>query len=169
MVIDVNKTLVYQKYDEDEKKTFHIELPKTKNSVRKVPITEQCKEALLRQRRQKAVVASKTCYKPLESYEQLLFTTKYGTPINAQIYNDAIKSTVEEVNLMRTEIDAMSIFSSHKFRHTFASRCFEAGISPRVVQEYLGHKTLAMTMDLYTHVLDEQKSDELNKLNLEFE
>ena len=36
--IDVNKTLVYQKYLEDKGKTFHVEPTKTKQSYRHVPI-----------------------------------------------------------------------------------------------------------------------------------
>ncbi|MCI9198183.1 MAG: tyrosine-type recombinase/integrase, partial [Lachnospiraceae bacterium] len=41
---------------------------------------------------------------------------------------------------------------SHIFRHTFATRCFENGVDAKVVQSYLGHASLKMTMDLYTHV-----------------
>ncbi len=52
----------------------------------------------------------------------------------------------------------------HCFRHTFATRCFEAGIQPKTVQKYLGHATLQMTMDLYTHVLEHHLSDEMDKL-----
>ena len=40
----------------------------------------------------------------------------------------------------------------HSFRHTFATRCLEAGIPPKVVQTWLGHASIKMTMDLYTHV-----------------
>lgn len=164
--IHVNKTLLYQKLDGDDGKTFHTNPPKTKSSTRKVPMNKQCEEALCRQKRQKDIVASKRSYKPIEGYEDLLFTTKYGTPINAQIYSDAIRSIVEEVNLCRADADMMDNFSSHTFRHTFATRCFESGISPKIVQKYLGHATIAMTMDLYTHVLEEHQQEEIEKLNL---
>ena len=162
--IHVNKTLVYQKLEGDEGKCFHIGPPKTKSSERKVPINNQCEEALLRQKWQKDIVASKRSFKPIEGYENLLFTTKYGTPINAQIYSDAIRSIVEQVNLCRADADMMDNFSSHVFRHTFATRCFESGISPKTVQKYLGHATIAMTMDLYTHVLEEHQQEEIEKL-----
>lgn len=56
------------------------------------------------------------------------------------------------------------MFSPHCFRHTFATRCFEAGVSPKTVQKYLGHASLQMTMDLYTHVLDDQKKEDMLKL-----
>lgn len=164
--IHVTKTLLYQTLDGDEGKTFHIHPPKTSSSKRKVPINEQCEQVLLEQKNQKDIIASKRSYKPLEGYTNLLFTTKYGTPINAQIYNDAIKSIVEQVNLCRADGDMMDNFSSHVLRHTFTTRCFECGISPKTIQKYLGHATIAMTMDLYTHVLEEHQHVELEKLSI---
>lgn len=56
------------------------------------------------------------------------------------------------------------IFSGHCFRHSFATRCFEAGIQPKTVQMYLGHANLQMTMNLYTYVLDDHKKEEMLKL-----
>lgn len=55
------------------------------------------------------------------------------------------------------------MFSAHCFRHTYATRCFEAGVDIKVVQKQLGHASIKMTMDLYTHLLDDQKARELNK------
>ena len=52
----------------------------------------------------------------------------------------------------------------HTFRHTFATRCLEAGIQPKVVQSYLGHATLKMTMDLYTHVTDEKATEDIERI-----
>lgn len=166
-IIKIKRTLVYQKYDEDSCKTFHFELPKTKTSLREIPINKQCNIALKKQYLQKNVVRSKA---PIEKrvekqFEDLLFTTKFNTPLNSQIVCDAIKKIVNEVNTTRDVTDEMETFSCHCFRHTFATRCFEAGIQPKTVQSYLGHATLQMTMDLYTSVLKEHKMSEMNKLN----
>ena len=101
----------------------------------------------------------------------MLFTTKYGTPINSQIYIDAIDRIVNEINLTRDPLEQMERFSGHCFRHTFATRCFEAGIQPKTVQSYLGHATLQMTMDLYTAVFDKKKQNDIRLLEktLEFD
>ena len=56
------------------------------------------------------------------------------------------------------------MFSGHTFRHTFATRCFEAGVEAKVVQSYLGHASLKMTMDLYTHVTDEKSLLDIEKI-----
>ena len=52
----------------------------------------------------------------------------------------------------------------HALRHTFATRAFESGMKPKTVQEILGHSSLSMTMDLYTHVTEDMKAEEMKKL-----
>jgi site-specific recombinase XerD len=56
----------------------------------------------------------------------------------------------------------------HK-KHTFATRGLECGINPKVMQEILGHTSLAITMDLYSHVLPGIKKDSINKLKKLYE
>ena len=158
--IDVNKTLVYQKYLTDTRKTFHLEEPKTKQSYRKVPINSVCKIYLERQIQQKAIVSSK---RPKEQND-FLFTTKYNTPINSVIYADAIHAVIREINLLRPNNELFKNFSGHTFRHTFATRCFEHEIDPKVVQSYLGHASVKMTLDLYTHVTKEKSFNDIEKL-----
>lgn len=158
--IDVNKTLVYQKYLNDDCKTFHIEPPKTKQSYRKVPINSECRKYLERQIKQKNVVMHKS---PKEQNDYL-FVTQCNTPLNSQIYSDAIRSVVNLINLSKSEDEELETFSGHTFRHTFATRCFEAGVQPKVVQSYLGHASLQMTMDLYTHVTEEKASDDIERI-----
>ena len=166
-IIHVNRTLVYQKYEGDDKKVFHFELPKTKTSLRAIPMNKQCEIYLKKQYMQKNIVKNKApAEKKVEKqFEDLLFTTKYNTPINSQIICDAIKKVINEINLMRDITEEILPFSCHCFRHTFATRCFEAGIQPKTVQDYLGHATLQMTMDLYTSVMDDHKKSEMERFN----
>lgn len=158
--IDVNKTLVYQKYLDDEHKTFHVEPPKTNQSYRKVPINSVCRTYLERQFELKRVVSQK---RPKQKNEYL-FVTKFNTPLNSVIYSDAIKAVIRQINLMRSFDNQFEVFSGHTFRHTFATRCFEAGVNGKVVQSYLGHASLKMTMDLYTHVTEEKSSIDIEKI-----
>lgn len=168
-VIHITKSLSYQKFEGDTGKTFHMGKTKTKSSYRDVPMNKRCEIALKKQLLQKRVVSGRNGAKTLKGFENLIFTTKYDTPLNAQIYADAIKAIVEQINLMREELEQFETFSGHCFRHTFATRCFEAGIQPKTVQKYLGHATLQMTMDLYTHVLENHLSDEMDKLDSRLE
>ena len=162
-MISVSKTLLYQKLNGDEGKEFHIGPPKTESSVRTVPMSEVCEKALREQIRLKRLLSEK--YIQNNEFQNLLFVTKFNTPICSVVLNDAIKRIVNEINLQRDEIELFPSFSAHTFRHTFATRCIEAGILPKTVQGYLGHATLQMTMDLYVHITEEFKQKELEKLN----
>lgn len=158
--IDVNKTLVYQKYLDDTCKTFHIEPPKTKQSYRQVPINSECLKYLEKQFELKDIVK---CKRPKEQ-NNYLFVTSYNTPLNSQVYSDSIKAIVKQINLARSFDNEFPVFSGHTLRHTFATRCFESGIEPKVVQSYLGHATLKMTMDLYTHVTEERAAADIERI-----
>lgn len=158
--IDVNKTLVYQKYLDDDRKTFHVEPPKTKQSYRKVPINSVCRMYLERQFELKKIVANK---RPKQQNDYL-FVTKFNTPLNSQIYSDAIKAVVRQINLTRPFDNQFETFSGHTLRHTFATRCFENGVDAKVVQSFLGHASIKMTMDLYTHVTEEKSSLDIEKI-----
>ncbi|GFI17999.1 transposase from transposon Tn916 [Lachnospiraceae bacterium] len=162
--IRVNKTLVYQKFEGDKGKSYHLGPPKTKASKRKVPITARCEIVLKKQLNQRKVILGRHSAVPIKGFENLLFLSTLGTPLNATTYCDAISKIVETVNMMKDPLEQMEKFSGHCFRHTFATRCFEAGISPKTIQAYMGHATLQMTMDLYTHVTEEFKQDEIGKL-----
>lgn len=56
----------------------------------------------------------------------------------------------------------------HSLRHTFATRCIENGVSDIVVQKWLGHSSITMTLDRYTHVTEVFKAQEIDKLSFSF-
>lgn len=170
-VIHITRTLVYQKYESDSQKEYHFEKPKTRTSLRDIPINRQCEIALKKQFVQKSVVAAKQpiTKKIDDKYADLLFTSKFNTPLNSQIVCQAINKIIEEVNLTKDYLDEIEPFSAHCFRHTFATRCFEAGIAPKTVQAYLGHASLQMTMDLYTSVMPKQMETEMDKVSKELD
>lgn len=161
-VIHVSKTLLYQKLDGDAKKEFHIENPKTASSKRDVPMNDYCEQALRRQLILKKIVSNRNIKQT--NFPGLLFVTKYNTPINPVVLNDAIARIINEVNLQKDESEQLPKFSSHAFRHTFATRCFESGIKPKVISKYLGHATVQMTMDLYVHADEQCQALEMQKL-----
>lgn len=165
--ISVTKTLLYQKLDGDMGKEFHIGDPKTYSSIRTVPMNSICEEALKKQLRTKKILSEK--YKKTGEFAKLMFVTKFNTPICSEVLNDAIKRIIEEINLQRDNTDLFPTFSAHTFRHTFATRCIESGILPKTVQKYLGHANMQMTMDLYVHVTEDFKQEELKKLDSVFQ
>ena len=53
----------------------------------------------------------------------------------------------------------------HDLRHTTATLLLEKGIHAKIVQELLGHSTIAMTMDIYSHVLPSIQQEAVDKLD----
>ena len=52
----------------------------------------------------------------------------------------------------------------HSLRHTFATRCIESGVEPIVLSSWLGHKDISMTLNRYTHISNDYKQKESEKI-----
>ena len=50
----------------------------------------------------------------------------------------------------------------HALRHTFATRCIEAGVQPVVLKKWLGHTNIHVTLDTYSDVFDKLNNDSIN-------
>lgn len=58
----------------------------------------------------------------------------------------------------------MESISPHGLRHTFATRCIEAGMRPKTLQKIMGHSSIGITMNLYVHVTDDSIFEEMKKI-----
>lgn len=54
--------------------------------------------------------------------------------------------------------------SVHGLRHTWATLALQSGVHPKVVQERLGHSSIAVTMDIYSHVLPAMETDAADRV-----
>jgi integrase len=75
----------------------------------------------------------------------LVFTGLTGEPMQPHQANTELTRALAAVGLPHIRV--------HDLRHTTATVMLEASIHPKVVQELLGHKTIATTLDTYSHVL----------------
>jgi integrase len=80
-----------------------------------------------------------------------VFTREDGTPMHPMSLSEAFERAVG-----RTELPRLSL---HGCRHTHATLGLAAGVSPRIMQERLGHSSVAITLDLYTHPGGDQHAD----------
>lgn len=62
------------------------------------------------------------------------------------------------------DVEPLPKFTPHTLRHTFCTRMAENGCDPKVLQEIMGHKNIAVTMQVYNHVNDERTHKEVGRL-----
>ncbi len=76
----------------------------------------------------------------------LIFTTRIGTPVNPEnLVKRSFKPLLKRAGLPEIRF--------HDLRHTCATLLLGRGVHPKIVQELLGHATIAMTLDTYSHYL----------------
>lgn len=123
--------------------------PKSASGNRVVPLTEEAVKILkLQKAKNKEIQVI-----PIEWAEQV-FLCKKGTPVKNSTYDTALFKLCDKAGIEH--------FSMHVLRHTFATRCIEAGMTPKTLQKILGHSNLGITMNLYVHVTEETKLKEIN-------
>lgn len=149
---------------------FYKDTPKTEKSCRVIPILPRAEQLLKKQRlsqREQKLVKGKE-WSPVKGLENLVFTRENGRPVAAQHIRQQMVHIAERINRKYYETgkieEEFKSFTPHTLRHTFATRALENGIPPKVVQEILGHSSITMTLDLYTHVLPKTKADEMKKM-----
>jgi integrase len=107
--------------------------PKTKASVREVPLPEFVASAL-------AQHLAKFGPGP----EGLVFTTFRGNPWRPKTFYDEWRTSLDEAGLAG--------FDFHELRHYYASLLIDSGASVKVVQARLGHKSAEETLNTYAHL-----------------
>lgn len=156
-VIHIRSALVYVDG------VFWLDSPKTESSIRDIPMLKNVQHLLKKQRKEQSELRLKLGERwiPQDGMENLVFTTKSGKPIINDMFRQDVMKVVQKINDAGIEFRHVS---PHIFRHTFATRCIENGIPPKVLQTILGHKDLATTMDTYAHVMPDTKAEELKKI-----
>ena len=81
-----------------------------------------------------------------DAAEDLVFATKTGRPIPPHRISGAFDRLVATLDVPRVRL--------HDLRHSHASLLGRAGVTLKVVSERLGHSTVAITGDLYSHVFE---------------
>ena len=135
--ITVNRTIerIYiidgtQKYTE-----LVINTPKTQSSCREIPMT---KELLAMMKPLKKVVN-----------DDFYILTNDEYPTEPRTYRNYYTKLMEKLGIPKLKY--------HGLRHSFATRCIEAGCDYKTVSVLLGHSNISTTLDLYVHPNMEQK------------
>lgn len=94
-----------------------------------------------------------------ENLHNLIFTNN-----DSYIRTSAINKELKRI--FKEELNVNSKNSStHCLRHTYGTRCIEAGMTAVVLQRLMGHKDVTVTLNTYTSVFNKFKEDEIEKVN----
>jgi integrase len=123
---------------------FSFNAPKTAKGRRSIKLPESALSSLRRHRNAQKRESEKI--PGLWQEHDLVFTTHIGTPISRQ---DLIVRSFKPL-LQRAELPNIRF---HDLRHTCATLLLSRGVHAKLVQELLGHATISVTLDTYSHVL----------------
>jgi integrase len=127
-----------------------FEAPKN-GKGRSIRLTNQAVEALRSHRKRQSEERQRL--RTLWQDNGLVFPSQKGTPMNAKnLTARSFKPLLERAGLPRA-------VRLHDLRHTCATLLLSRSVHPKIVQELLGHATIAITLDTYSHVLPNMQSE----------
>lgn len=138
-------------------KGYVMTSPKTDRSIRSVALLDKTIE-LLKQAKHE------------QNKNKLLFGNDYyseknynfvccwpnGKPYDGEYVSDNFKKIVKKLELEDIRF--------HDLRHTHATLLLSQGVNPKIVSERLGHSSIGVTLDTYSHVLPNIQQDAISKL-----
>ena len=147
--IKVNKNLKQVKNRDDNQSKYKIIVQnstKTNSGTRVVPLNNKSIEALKQ-------------IKEITGQYKYVFSTQTGKNMSSRTCDRMFRKIQENCGFKE-------IYGVHALRHTFASLLFKRGVDVKTVSEILGHKDVSVTYDTYIHLIQEQKVNAMNLLDM---
>lgn len=141
-LVSVNKTLTRDRNN----KVIMGKATKTYAGIREVPIPSFIRNEIMSQMQ----LAE-------NNKDKQLFLDTNGNYVRPTTANDKLKNILNKLGI--------EDISSHSLRHTFGTRCIEAGIRAVALQRLMGHTDVSVTLNNYTTVFNKYKESELEKVN----
>jgi integrase len=119
---------------------------KTDRSRRVIALDRQTVTVLRRHRGTSERATSKRV-----NSDAFVFCDNQGQPINPERFGDRFRSNVRRVGVPRVRL--------HDLRHMHATHALQAGIHPKIVSERLGHSSIGITLEIYSHALPNMQAE----------
>lgn len=139
-LIYVNKT--FETILQNHKTITYEDLPKTSNSIRELPISNQLLSIL------KELKSISHCDYIVASHKNM--------PIKIRAYQKSFENLLNKLKIKN--------YSFHSLRHTFATRLLENGVDVKTISELMGHSSPTITLNRYVHTNIENKRKAMNNL-----
>lgn len=136
--------------DAESKTKLCINEPKTKHSVRTIPLLPDIARRLADYREEQADYIAKNGFTDIG----FVFTSTTGTIIEPRDFQRDSKKILNKNGIREVNV--------HGLRHTFATRALESGMSVKTLSKILGHSSVGFTLDTYAHVTERLKIEEIS-------
>ena len=150
-----NKTISISRSLLPSKKGLIFHEPKTENSTRVLKLPQTILDELQKHKERHDIIKSIAG----NAYQDndLVTCCQDGSPINPGSFSHTFARVLKRKNLQHIRF--------HDLRHTNATLMLKYNIPSKVASERLGHSTIGVTLDLYSHVLNEMQEDAAKKLD----
>lgn len=143
-VISVTRTIqrIYVIEDGIRRTELILDTPKTKNSIREIPLSKDLLRIL----------------KPFKKIVNPSFfvLTNDAKPTEPRTYRSYYKNLMKDLKMPELKF--------HGLRHSFATRCIESKCDYKTVSVLLGHSNISTTLNLYVHPNMEQKKKAIEQM-----
>lgn len=148
------KAIVAHDYNKHEAVQVVQDFCKTKSSKRTIAITAGL-VAVLREHKETMMKLAEDMGEEW-SEESLVFRNSRGNMVYSRNLQEVLYRIYD-----KAEIEGATM---HTLRHSYATRCFEAGVDIKAISEQLGHANVKTTYNIYVHLLEDTKAKEIDKL-----
>ena len=159
--LKVNKSIGrgYVTVDGERKYVIQETTPKTSSSIREVPIPNVILEEIKAYKEKQDDLKEK--YREVYNDKDYVFSNVIGEGILSDTLSKSFVKALKDNGIRHVKF--------HLLRHTYATRLFEKWVPLKMVQKLLGHSSIQITADIYTHVMASEKISAVQKLNDLFE
>ncbi|MFB5192955.1 tyrosine-type recombinase/integrase [Alicyclobacillus fastidiosus] len=155
--VDLERRVIYVQHSlERDADGWSLKEPKTNKSRRSVPVTAGVARLLQQQKREQAERRLQSG--AVNEDHGFVFTARNGEPLELHnVVNRYFKPILKKAGLS-------SDFRLYDLRHTCATLLLSAGENPKIIAERLGHASVTMTLDRYSHVLPDMQQGAVSKM-----
>ena len=152
--------------------TMAVASPKSKTSIRVIPMNSVVKAELLRHKMKNGI---SNISLPLVDdsgrirgeVKGFVFVNSYGSVWNEPCFRKMISRIIEHQNrdAEKNKTEKLEDFCPHMARHTYTSLAYSAGADVKIVSQILGHASATVTLDTYTHLTEQKRLEQEEVIN----
>ncbi|KNY26307.1 tyrosine-type recombinase/integrase [Pseudobacteroides cellulosolvens] len=148
--VKISKTVISVKDKVKEKLVVKVQdTPKTQSANRLIPLTNRCIDLLKEMKK-------KRFQKGFDDHN-IVFCSKAGTYMFPKNLRRSMDIVCNKANINKSGM--------HVFRHSFVTRLFEENVPIKVISSLIGHNKIETTLNIYTHLTQDNKVDAIKVLN----